>query len=396
MLVKVLVSLVCCSLLVGEGEGAAAGVDLKALYEAHSWFELREAIAAGDAPALYKGAVAAAFNKTAEAEEIFRSILATAPDSDDAVSAAEWLSYMYLRAGRYQESASGTEDESGWTPMLRSLPDQSVDRFEPSRLHSRRYSHRIMIPVNVAGKASELFLDSDANFSFLSESEARRLGLAVRETGIEVHGVTGERAGVRIAMADTLAIGGIQLRHVAFLVMDDKEPIFSNLAVDQQGALGIPVLLALRTLKLSRDVLEVGFPATNGEKSSEMCFDGADLVALVQFEQQRLPVVFDTGAVRTELWPPFAKKFPNAVGGLSKTGWISEAGFGGTSRLKGTVFPELRLSVGGRMASLRAARILADPTTPNSRWYYGRLGADVLEAASQVSIDFESLTLTLE
>jgi tetratricopeptide (TPR) repeat protein len=77
---------------------------LKSLYDQHRWFELREAIKNNkQAPALYLGALASAFNETKEAEKDLNRAIALAPNSDDAVEAHETLGYLYARSGRYRE-----------------------------------------------------------------------------------------------------------------------------------------------------------------------------------------------------------------------------------------------------------------------------------------------------
>src|SRR5579864_1055114 len=59
--------------LVQSPANSGASAKLKALYDQHRWFELRETIKGHDAPPLYKGAVAAAFNETKKAEKYLRS-----------------------------------------------------------------------------------------------------------------------------------------------------------------------------------------------------------------------------------------------------------------------------------------------------------------------------------
>ena len=52
---------------------------LKQLYDQHRWFELRDAIQDHDAPPLYRGAVASAFNHAKEAEKYFNEAIKPDP-----------------------------------------------------------------------------------------------------------------------------------------------------------------------------------------------------------------------------------------------------------------------------------------------------------------------------
>lgn len=394
---KLVIGCLLCGALIQDGGGAQQAQDLKALYDAHQWFELREAVAGNSAgPALYRGAVAAAFNEVTEAEAVLKPLFESGSDSD-ANQASEWLSYMYLRAGQYRKAATQLEDNSSLASMLRGLPDQTVIKFEPCSVRSRKHERKLFIPVSIQGKSAEFMVDSDANFSFMSEAEAQNLGLTVRDSNASVHGATGKKAAFRTAVAERLSVGNLQLRNVTFMVLGDNEEVFSSLPLSQKGAIGLPVLLAFRTVRFNNEgKFEIGVPSEQIKEHPTLCFDGADPVTLVEFERQNLPVIFDTGDEVTEIWPPFAKQFSEVVRAAGKPGTKIEKGFGGKSEVAEKIIPEMMLRVGGFDAHLRPAHVLLGETTPNSRWYYARVGLDVLNLAHQVTIDFESLRLTLQ
>jgi hypothetical protein len=303
-----------------------------------------------------------------------------------------------VRNGRYQEAAAAMDDNSAMATMLGSLPDQSVRKFETCTISSRTYQKKLFIPGSISGKTVEFFIDSDANFSFVSESEARDLGLSIRDSAARVYGATGNQAKFRISVADEVNVGHIDLKNVTFVVLPDTEEVFRRLPVGKQASLGLPVLLAFRTLRFNSHsgIFDTGF-ASQGAKDggATICFDGVNPVAMMDFQQQHLPVVLDTGAAITEIWPPFAKRFPEVVN-VGKASLEVENAVGGKVRVSAKVIPELRLRVGGFDTLLRPAHVLLTQTTPDSQWYYGRLGLDVIGLARQVTIDFQALTLTLE
>lgn len=372
-----------------------ATADLKALYQGHDWFALRAALTNGS-PALYRGAVAAAFNQTAEAETLLNQVIDSG-STTEADQASDWLTYLYLRHGRYQKAAAQMDDHAPMARLLRDLPDQCANRVKPETLRCRINQRKLFLPLSINGQAAEFMVDSDANFSFMSESEARSLGLAMRESTKPVHGVTGNPVAFRVALADRVGVGNVQLRNVIFMVLDDRENVFPNLPVSERGAIGLPVLLALRSVRFDRQgTFEIGMTAPVATRNPNLCFDGADPVALVEFQLQELPVIFDTGNEVTEMWPPFARRFPDLLNATHITGTKLESGFGGKTQIPEKMLPELVLRTGEFGVRLHPAHLLLDETTPNSRWYYGRLGLDVLEQARQVTIDFGALTLTLQ
>lgn len=371
--------------------------DLRALYNAHDWFKLRDAIAGKDALPLYRGAVAAAFGRTAEAADALLPLINGTESSKDADDADDWLSYMFVRTGQYQKAAAQMDQGTPLLETLRTLPDQVVVQSAPSSLTCRLSQHRLFLPVLVQGRPTEFFLDSDANFSFMSESQARNLGLKIQQSAVHVHGAGGIDTAFRTAVAAELVVGNVQLKNVAFIVMGDNEEVFSGSAANERGALGLPVLLAFRNLRYSNGKIDIASTNTNAEVGEQnLCFDGLDPVTRISYRQQQLPVVVDTGAAMTEIWPPFARRFSDVLGTQGKSTVTTENSFGGRSRIPEKLLPELIVGVGGCDVRIRPARVLLAQTTPNSQRYFGRLGLDTLTSVGQFEVDFEALRLTLQ
>src|SRR5205823_4392266 len=152
------------------------------------WFKLREAIQGGAAaPGLYRGAVALAFNRTQEAEKDLREVIRSAPDSDDAAEAHGLLMYLYMRAGLSRHALSLFDDADpnlpsakaarAWFGALSQSPEQSVSRKRHSKLRYAMKEGHLFVPLSIDARRANYFLDTGANYSMLTESEARRLGL---------------------------------------------------------------------------------------------------------------------------------------------------------------------------------------------------------------------------
>lgn len=376
-------------------QGSAS--DLRALYNVHDWFKLRDAIAGKDVSPLYRGAVAAAFGQAAEAAVALLPLINGTDSSKDADDADDWLSYMFVRTGQYQKAAAQMDQGTPLLETLRTLPDQAVVQSAPSTVQCRLSQHRLLIPAIVQGRQTEFFLDSDANFSFMSESQARDLGLKIQQGALQVHGAGGIETSFRTAVADDLVVGNVQLKNVAFMVMEDNEEVFSGLPPNEGGALGLPVLIAFRNLRYSKGKIDIALNTTNAEVGEQnLCFDGLDPVTRVSYRQQQLPVVLDTGAAMTEIWPPFAQRFPDTLAAQGKSITATENSFGGKSRLREKVLAQLIVGIDGYDVNIRPARLMLAQTTPNSQRYFGRLGLDTLTSVHQFAVDFETLHLRIE
>ena len=157
------------SALAGEPDGP----DLKSLYDAHKWSELRDAIRHKKAPALYRGAVGYAFNNFRQAEINFRSAIRSAPHSGQAYEAYEGLSHLYSEYGQYRRLISvmeerwaafphKSEEQNERTTMapFRGLPDQITGKPRTSTLH---HDGNTFIPVSIDGKPAKYFFDTGAS-----------------------------------------------------------------------------------------------------------------------------------------------------------------------------------------------------------------------------------------
>src|SRR5208282_2514017 len=168
------------------------------------------------------------------------------------------------------------------------------------------------LPVSINGVPATYWFDTGADVSVLSESEAKRFGLRVMAVSIKLGGLTGAQTDSRVAVAGELSIGSIRLRNVAFLVLPDDQPPFNQSRPGEGGLVGIPVLLALQRFAWGADGRFAIGPKASYKRlpHTDLCFDGHHPVVWIQFENRKLTFTLDTGATKTDLYPPFAAAFP--------------------------------------------------------------------------------------
>ena len=173
--------LLCCVVLLFVPTAALAGGDaderqnaeLKSLYDSHQWFRLRDAVRASNAPALYRGAVAAAFNDVERAEKHLHAVIDTAPGSPQASDAHGLLTYVYQRAGRYRRALSEVEAALAVTPdnaglknaralfsALSRYPEQFVAERRSSRTRCTVKDGNLFVPVTIDVKSLTLDRES--------------------------------------------------------------------------------------------------------------------------------------------------------------------------------------------------------------------------------------------
>ena len=386
--------------------------ELRSLYEAHQWFKLRDAVQASDAPSFYLGAVAAAFNDIKQAEKNLQSVINSAPQAGLVSESRELLINTYMRAGLYRRALSETTQALLAKPDASDLknaralfstvsryPEQSVAERRASELRYQMKDGNLFIPLEVNGKQASYIVDSGANFSLISEAEAKRLGLELHESsGATMGDSSGANIGFRIAVADHLTVGRVRLRHVAFFVMRDDQQPFVDLPSGERGIIGIPVLLALQTVRWNREgKFEVGFdPRATPRLKSNLCFEGAQPIVEGEFRQSRINLFLDTGATHTRVLPLFAREFAAFVNESGKKGSQRVTGVGGSVEVLTVTLPELRLRISGPELVLKPAEVLLKETASDLRWSHMWVGMDMLNQARVVTIDFKSMKLALE
>ncbi len=382
---------------------------LKSLYEAHQWFKLRDAIQTTSASAFYRGAVDCAFNDFNRAEKILQEAIKYSPHSEQANEARELLTYLYQRNGHFRQAltevdemlkatpdAAGAENARAFFTALSQYPEQSVSARQPSTVRYQVKDDNLFMPLSINGRASSYILDTGANFSALSESEAKRLGLTINEQAAQGTDSTGGSVSFRTAVADRLSVGNVRLRNVAFLVLRDDQQPFVDLPSGERGVVGLPVMLALQTIRWNSDgTLEIGFhPRPKSQRQANICFEGAMPLIEAGYRHSKLNLVLDTGSSKTDLWPVFAKEFASVLNESGKRDSRRLTGVGNTIEIEAITVPEITLRIGGFDAVVRPAHVLLKSV--GYEWYHGRLGFNVLKQARRVTLDFGSMRLSLE
>ena len=200
-----------------------AVVSLQDLYERRSWFELRDAIDGASALPLYRGAVASAFNHVAEAESYLGEAIRAAADVSAANEARGLLAIQHIRRGRSGDAGHLLDDVLRVAPQRTDVRDLRVTfgafAARPNlRVQTRRQTafacdvsrEGIRIPVSINGKTVHWLVDTGANISVVSESEAKMLGLPAGGPAGRIADFAGGQTASRTTVAARVAVGGTE------------------------------------------------------------------------------------------------------------------------------------------------------------------------------------------
>jgi len=386
---------------------AQAQKPFEGAYDANRVFELRDAVEHSTAPLFYKAAVEVSLNKVQAAEKDLHSIIHAEPRSHNAYEAHDLLGNMYFRNGMYQEGyeeivaalqvqpdASDARSMLSILTALNALPKMTVVESKPSSVAIKPGS--TFLPLKANGKEMTLFFDTGAPISVIGESEAKALGIMTKPVEGKMGDASGQGiSGIKLALLSDLRIGGLHLRNVPFVVIDDSGKPWNGLPTSRHGIIGLPVLLAMRTIRWTpKGSFEFGFPVQPLKVATcNMLFHNSNPVIDVLVESKHLDFTLDTGAVDTDLNPAFAKALPE----LMKSGTHenrSIEGLGGTTNGDSILLPSVTLQIGNRNTVLKPAHVFTEHG--NGTWAAGNLGMDVLKQAPAFTLDFGAMTLRLE
>lgn len=183
---------------------AANLVQLRQLEEKHRMFELRDLL---DQPTensaevqVYRAIINSRFGHEREAVGQFRAFLATQPIPEMERKARYELANALTRIGECGGAARELEaalhltagDDTGRADIenarllltsLSGVAAQTVEFGPPAPIQARRNELGLWtVPVEMNSQRGEWILDTGASLSTVTESEARRMGLTIRET----------------------------------------------------------------------------------------------------------------------------------------------------------------------------------------------------------------------
>jgi predicted aspartyl protease len=378
VMTRYILAVACCVTLT-----AGDLTQLRQLEEKHRMFELRDLL---DAPGenaaetlVYRAITNSRFGREREAVSQFRAFLATNPAPEMERKARYELSNALTRLGEIGEAASelaaalrltpeaeaGRADSENARAFLASLSGvaaQTVEFGPPAPIQARRNELGLwVVPVDINSQRSEWILDTGASLSTVTESEARRMGLAIREVHGYARGYTQAKNPARLAVAGEVGLGYARLRNVVFLVLADEALRISPLKYPIHGILGLPALRALGCVDLSAKgelTLDCGAKPPQGRPN--FFFDGLAPIVQVLHLGHSLQMALDTGSRATVLYPSVRDALAQWERyQLTSPGAAGFAGGGGSVQVQASTVPSIQLEIQGRTLYLQGIKLLS-------------------------------------
>jgi len=321
----------------------------------------------------------------------------TAGDYADAASAADGWQDALKRNNAPPKERDDAQRLGALAHALATAPRQATQSLTPSPAATRRDKVGLSrADATVNGHVQEAVLDTGAGLSVVSQSTATRLGLRMLDAAATIDSASRDAVPTRIGVADRFAFAGLELRNVAFLVLDDKQlelPVPGGYTID--AIIGFPVLREFKRLRFERSGSLVPEPASKQDAGTE----NLRIVSSALYVQAKLrdvPVALhlDTGGPRSFLSSRFTQRHPHFADALPQHD-ERMAGAGGATVRRVARIPGAVLELAGTRATLPELALVTMDGDEVQAQNFGLMGGDVLDQFDSWTVDFERMTFEL-
>ncbi|HEY0900114.1 MAG TPA: retropepsin-like aspartic protease [Sphingobacteriaceae bacterium] len=272
------------------------------------------------------------------------------------------------------------------------VPPQSLNKSADTRLELKKDLAGLMnVPVELQDSTFNFVFDSGAGMSVISERYALDLKLKfVSDSTVEIKsGSTGVATTSRVAVAEKIRIGNMEVNNVLFLVFPDSALSFAGGRYIMKGIIGFPVIAAMGEITLSGQELYIPETIKKSKATGNMILHDYMPVIYLKYRGVELPFTFDTGANTSSLSHNFYHRFQTdfADKGIARTQELHGVG-GGSKKFEGIEMPNIQLQSAGSMLQLNNVFIMKEPFDANGEIFYGNIGKDVIKGFKSITISF--------
>lgn len=257
---------------------------------------------------------------------------------------------------------------------------------------TRDFGGLLNIKVKINQIDTSFVFDTGAGISVISKSLAGKLGLRMLDTdSLRVSGFTGIRNETKMAVADSISIGGLTIYHPYFLIYNDESLTFADGQYKINGIIGFPILKEIGSITLSKDQIEFSnayksVPITKRNLFTEYLHP----ILFLTFNGDVLPFCFDTGGNETLLSRTFYERYQAILEKMPhQTASQKIASVGGEIQYQSITMDELSLRLNKSKIRLKNLEVNKDGYHRFGKPFYGNIGKDALAQFSKITISFK-------
>jgi len=252
----------------------------------------------------------------------------------------------------------------------------------------------VNVNLKVNGVESEFIFDTGANFSTITKSLAKKLGLKFLVGKLKVGTASDIKIDAELAYADSLEIGNIKYHYVLFLVLPDEALTFAGGLYKIDGIIGFPVIKEMKEINLTHTHLFVPL-VTLKKETMNLSLNSFTPVINVTRNNDSLIFTFDTGARKTSLYYKYYEKYKTFIDGNYEMEELEIEGAGGKQTVKGFTIDKINLSAGSITQKLTDVKLYAEKFKDKDKYFYGNMGQDFFSNSDKLIINFEYMYIEI-
>jgi hypothetical protein len=252
------------------------------------------------------------------------------------------------------------------------------------------------VPVATGTSIHDFIFDTRAGISVIMRSYAGKLKL--RMLGVrymEGSGITGKSFEAELGIADSLMVGDIKVYNVVFQVLPDEILSFPSMDYYMKGIVGFPVIAQWRHLRINQNGIITVLNEPDTALLQNLAFDESAIVLSARADDEMMSFYLDSGANHSELFSNYFLEKEAMLKQTARVDTVEVGGVGGTQKKQVYTLPAFTLQVGDKQAELNDIQVLTKPTYQGQR-YYGNIGQDLLTQFTEITLDFDGMSLTFK
>lgn len=245
--------------------------------------------------------------------------------------------------------------------------------------------------VTANGVASSWGVDTGAEITTITESDAQLYGARLLAEPLEIHGSTPGTTAGKIAVIDLLAIGAAEVRNVPAFVVPDAAMTARGQRVPP--ILGLPVLMAFERIAFREHATRLVLGAAPAERAmpGRISWNTFGIAIAIGLHNRTIEGHLDTGANLTELHEGTIDALSRDQRSHLVRDDLSVGGVTGTALREVMFLRDLDVRVGS--ATCRLEEITFGPEEADAQ---GRIGIDLVKACQSFAIDFSQMRFSAE
>jgi hypothetical protein len=246
--------------------------------------------------------------------------------------------------------------------------------------------------VTTSGETTNWGIDTGAEISVVSESDAPRVGVRMLNAELAIHGSTAGTAPAKVGVVDLMRVAGVEIRNVPVLVLPDAAltpapghplpPVFGAPIVYAFGR--VAFLDHGRRLRLE--------PGASTPLPGRLTWNPSGVAIDVMIGNGILRGQLDTGANNTELNSSTRSLLSSQQRAALVPHTTTVVGVGGALSRQVWSTPSLDIVASG--ATCRISNVRFGEETGDGA--QGRIGVDLMQACRSITLDYTTLTYAAE